>query len=312
MRGRESLDIELVDGRRVSASVVAFDPDADLVLLRSSDVPRTDAAPWATTPPTAGMLAIAVSHAGGQVAVAPVFVMAAPDADRRVRTTSTSLPPGTPLFTTAGEVFAIAAGGNDPSASLIAPAVARLRERIASGQARRGALGLTFQPIDATLQKVFTVPGVLVADLAVSGPAADGGVLPGDIITTIGDTPVTSPESARTAIAALSPQHTVTLQLFRSGKPMSIQTVTTSALGLRVRHSPRAPADDALEARAVFDASVRQQLGLLADSRILAVNGTPVETVDDVHQVMRRARGPLAVYVEDQRGRLFCVVERSQ
>jgi S1-C subfamily serine protease len=310
LRGREALEVVLMDGRTVSANVVAFDPDSDLVLLQSGQIPRTDAAPWATTPPTAGMLAVAVSHASGQVAVAPVFVMAAPDADRRVRTTSADLLPGTPLFTTAGEVFAIAAGIGDPSALLVAPAVARLRERIASGQARRGAIGLTFQPMDEGLQKALAARGVLVADVAPYGPADGAGVRPGDVLTDIGEVPVATPDEARAAIAALAPQAPVALRLVRAGKPATVDMVATSALGLRVRQTPRVPEDDAPEARLLFDVASLEQSGLRPDSRVLTINGARVEDVDEARAALRRAARPVVLYVEEARGRLFRVVER--
>lgn len=312
IRGRESLQVELFDGRRVAAHVVAFDPDADLVLLRASDIPRTDAAPWATTPPTAGMLAVAVSHAGQRVGVAPVFVMAAPEAEHRVRTTSADVLPGTPLFTTAGEVFAVAAGGGDPSAALVAPAVARLRDRVAGGQGRRGALGLTFQQIDDALAKAFPGPGVLIADVSAYGPAEAAGVRPGDVMTAIGDTAVTSPDTAREAIAALPPQSAVTLHLMRSGKPLTLETVATSALGLRVRQTPRRPEDDAPEARALLEAATVSALALQPHSRILTINETRVETLEAARTALRRARGVIVFYAEDERGRFFRAWERPR
>ena len=310
LRGREALDVVLVDGRTVTANVVAFDPDTDLVLLQSGQIPRTDAAPWATTPPIAGMLAVAVSHTSGQVAVAPVFVMAAPDADRRVRTTSADLLPGTPLFTTAGEVFAIAAGIGEPSALLVAPAVGRLRERIASGQARRGAIGLTFQPMDDSLRQAFAARGVLVADVAPYGPADRAGVRPGDVLTTIGDVTVATPDEARDAIAALPPQSSVTLQLVRLAKAVTVDMVATSALGLRVRQTPRVPEDDAPEARLLFDDATREQSGLPPDSRVLAINGARVQDVEEARAALRRSTQRFVLYVEEPRGRLFRVVER--
>ena len=313
LRGRETLAVELFDGRKVSAHVVAFDPEADLVLLQSDGIPRTDAAPWAPTPPTAGMLAVAVSHVGTQVAVAPVFVMAAPDAERRVRTTSADLLPGTPLYTTAGEVFAIAAGAGDSSAALIAPAVARLRERIASGQARRGALGLTFQPLDDQLMKVFPTPGVLVADVTPYGPADQAGVQPGDIITALDDTRISAPDDARRAIAALRPHAPLTLQIVRSGKPHTLEMNATSALGLRVRQTPRQRDERAPDARVLLDTAALERLALEPDSRILSINGTRIESMEAVRTLLRRTRTPvLLLYVEDERGRYFRAMEVPQ
>jgi S1-C subfamily serine protease len=311
LRGREVLEVGLFDGRKVDAQVVAFDPDTDIVLLRSDQVPRTDAAPWATTPPTAGMLAVAVAHAGGQVAVAPVFVTAAPDAERRVRTTSAQLAPGTPLFTTAGEVFAIAAGDGDASAAIIASAVERLRQRIASGQARRGALGLTFQPTDEQLRKAFPADGVLVAEVASFGPADEAGIEAGDVIVTIGEADVTTADEARAAIAALQPGSVVEVDLVRARKPMTLPVTASSALGLRVRQTPRPPAGEAPDARTLFDSEALEAMDLRAHSRILTINGVRVRTGADARAQWRRARAPIVLYLEDERGRFFRVVERS-
>jgi S1-C subfamily serine protease len=310
LRGREALEIELVGGGRAEARVIAFDPDTDLVLLRAEPVPRTDAAPWAAEPPAPGMLTVAVAHAGGHVAVAPVFVTAAPDADRRIRTTTAQLAPGTPLFTVAGEVFAVAVGGNDSSAVLVAPAVARLRDRIAAGQARRGALGLTFQPIEGGLSKIYPSPGVLVADVAQHGPADDAGVLPGDLITAIGDTPVTSIEEIQPVIASLELETPVTVQVLRGRQPIEIEVIATSALGLRVRQIPRPPVVEAPQALTLFDAEAQAAADLLPRSRVLAINGQAVSSPEEARVRLRRLREPVVLYVEDERGRFFRVLER--
>jgi serine protease DegQ len=311
LRGRESLQVALMGGTRAQAHVIAFDPDTDLVLLSAAPVPRTDAAPWAAEPPAPGMLTVAVAHAAGHVAVAPVFVTAAPDADRRIRTTTAQLAPGTPLFTVAGEVFAIAVGGNDPSAVLVAPAVARLRDRIAAGQARRGALGLTFQPIEGALSKIYASPGVLVADVAQHGPADDAGILPGDLITAIGDTAVASIEQIQPVIAGLELEAPVTLRVVRANKPIEIEVMATSALGLRVRQIPRTPIDEAPQALTLFDAETQAEADLLPRSRILAINGQSVGSTDEARARLRRLRPPLVLYVEDERGRFFRVLERA-
>jgi S1-C subfamily serine protease len=311
LRGRESLQLELVDGTTADGRVIAFDPDTDLVLLRADTVPRTDAAPWAAEPPAPGMLTVAVAHAGGHVAVAPVFVTAAADAERRIRTTTAQLAPGTPLFTVAGEVFAVAIGGNDPSAVLVAPAVARLRERIAAGQARRGALGLTFQPIDGALSKVFPSPGVLVADVALHGPADDAGVMPGDLITAVGDAEVASIEEIQPVIANLKLETPVTLRVLRDRQPLEIEVIATSALGLRVRQIPRAPVDDAPQALTLFDAAAQAEVDLQPRSRVLAVNGQSVSSPEEARARLRRLRPPIVLYIEDERGRFFRVLERA-
>jgi S1-C subfamily serine protease len=307
--GRESLQIELMGGSLAQAQVIAFDPETDLVLLRAEPVPSTDAAPWAAEPPAPGMLTVAVAHTAGHVAVAPVFVTAAPDADGRIRTTTAQLAPGTPLFTVAGEVFAVAVGGDDPSAVLVAAAVARLHDRIAAGQARRGALGLTFQPIEGALAKIFPSPGVLVAEIARHGPADDAGIVPGDLITGIGETDVASIDEIQPVIANLELEAPVTVRVTRAGKPLAIEVVATSALGLRVRQLPRPTVSDAPQALSLFDAERQAAADLLPRSRVLAINGQSVGTADEARARLRRALSPILLYIEDERGRSFRVLE---
>src|SRR5690606_14142905 len=121
--GRERFSVGIADGTWAEARVVAFDSASDLVLRRAEPLPRSDAAPWALDPPPSGMLAVAVSHSQDHVAVSPVFVTGPVDAAGRIRTSAGGLLSGTPIYTVDGEVFAIASGGDDPSASLVAPAV---------------------------------------------------------------------------------------------------------------------------------------------------------------------------------------------
>ena len=311
LQGRETLPVQLIDGTTAEARVIAFDPQTDLVLLVAAPIPRTDAAPWATEPPPPGMLAVAVAHDAGQVAVAPVFVTAAPDAERRIRTTTAELAPGTPIFTISGEVFAVVPSADEPSAVLVAPAMSRLRDRIASGQARRGALGVTFQPVEGDLAKIYPGVGVLLADVAIRGPADDADLLPGDFITAIGGTAVSSIDEAQQVIAELKPESPVTVELIRDGEPLTIEVLATSALGMRVRQSPRPPVTDAPEARALLDEDELAPNGLQGRSRILAIDGVPVVDTATARAQLRRARPPVLLYIENERGRMFRVLERA-
>lgn len=311
VRGRERVPVELAGGTRLEAQVVAYDPDSDLVLLRAPAIPTSDAAPWAADPPSAGMLAMAVAHTAGRITAAPVFVSGTADAEARVRMTTANLVPGTPIYTIDGEVFAIASGGA-PLASLVAPAVTRLRERMAAGQSRRGALGLIFQPLDAALQAHYGTGGVLVADVVPEGPASDGGVQPGDLITAIGGAAVASADEARHTIGTLAPGTSTEIRLLRSRKPLTMQLTASSALGLRALRWAERWSTDAPDARTLLDEATREAAGLLPQSRILSVAGRRVTTAAEGRTQLRRTRGPVLLYVEDERGRFFRLLERPE
>jgi hypothetical protein len=49
---------------------------------------------------------------------------------------------------------------------------------------------------------------------------------------------------------------------------------------------------------------------LLPRSRVLAINGQLVSSPDDARARLRRVRPPIILYVEDERGRFFRVLER--
>lgn len=307
--GRETVTVTLADGTLVDARIVAFDADSDMVLLRGVGIPATDAAPWATSAPQAGMLAVAVTHDAGNVAVAPVFV-AGGSSERRIRLTTAELPGGTPIFTLAGEVFAVASGGDSAAAVLVASAVARMRELVASGQSRRGALGVTFQPIEGALQEVFPA-GALVAEVTPNGPAEEAGLDAGDVIVGIGESAIASVDEARQAIAALQRETVVPVRLVRRSQTVTIPVTATSALGLRVRRQPPRRTESAPEARRLFDAATRDAAGVLPHTRILSIGGQGVASVDQARAALKRAKGPIVIYAEDERGRFFRVVERS-
>jgi hypothetical protein len=57
---------------------------------------------------------------------------------------------------------------------------------------------------------------------------------------------------------------------------------------------------------------VRQDADLLPQTRVLTVNGTRVRSVEEARRLLLRG-GPRAVlYIEDERGRAFRVVERPR
>jgi S1-C subfamily serine protease len=226
LHGRELLPIVLVTGQQVTAYVVAFDPDTDLVLLHAEGLRLLEPPPLAPTPPAAGLLTVAVSHTSGEPAVTPVFITSGAPSGGRIRTTVAQLLPGTPIFTVDGDAIAIAAGGADASAILASPGVTSLRERIARGQSRRAVLGLSFD-------------GNGIAELIANGPADAAGLQVGDVLTAIGDTEIASAEEALAAIAALTPATPVPVRVVRGRKTITIEVTPTSALSLRTRITGR-------------------------------------------------------------------------
>ncbi|GAA2992259.1 trypsin-like peptidase domain-containing protein [Kitasatospora albolonga] len=88
----------------------------------------------------------------------------------------------------------------------------------------RAALGITARTyFDAD----FRPAGVVIASVTAGGPAANAGLQPGDVITKLGDTPITTMNSLTTALAALQPGAKVPVTYQRDGKT----TTTDVTLG---------------------------------------------------------------------------------
>ena len=67
---------------------------------------------------------------------------------------------------------------------------------------------------------------------------------------------------------------------------------------------------DAPQALTLFDAEAQTAADLLPRSRVLAINGQTVSSPEEARARLRRLREPVVLYVEDERGRFFRVLER--
>ncbi|WP_327683915.1 S1C family serine protease [Kitasatospora sp. NBC_00458] len=84
----------------------------------------------------------------------------------------------------------------------------------------RAALGITARTY---FDQDFRPAGAAVVAVAAGGPAASAGIQPGDVITRIGDTQVTSLNSLTTALASLAPGGKATVGYTRDGRSMTAE-----------------------------------------------------------------------------------------
>jgi serine protease Do len=92
-----------------------------------------------------------------------------------------------------------------------------------SGDTDGGRLGMVVsEASEEALERWSLSGGVVVREVQPGSPAADAGVLPGDIITLVGSTPVKSLDAFEKAISGLEDGATVPLRLMRRGSPLFI------------------------------------------------------------------------------------------
>jgi serine protease Do len=88
----------------------------------------------------------------------------------------------------------------------------------------RGQLGATLSPLGEQLARYFGVKeGVLVTEVRANSVASRAGLLAGDVITQVGDTPVTRIGDVTARVRAAEPGEALTLNVTRDKKAMSLK-----------------------------------------------------------------------------------------
>jgi serine protease Do len=157
--------------------------------------------------------------------------------------------------------------------------------------------------------------GVLVRRIERDGPAAQAGIVAGDVIARVGTYDVADRTAFNLSICAIDPGESVRVALTRDGrskevdlKPVSIGDYVKERLGARVGMANT----DETRARVVVLVDVKAngpaaRLGLRDNDVILELGGHQVDSIQDVFETLRRTKPgselPIAVRRYFSRGR---------
>jgi S1-C subfamily serine protease len=97
---------------------------------------------------------------------------------------------------------------------------------VREGQVNRGWLGVEPQDLSAELAESLQLPvrsGALITGVLQDGPAARGGLRPGDVVVRVGDETVANTSDLLTAVAALPPESQVRLQVQRGAQALELR-----------------------------------------------------------------------------------------
>ncbi|MEP7182094.1 MAG: DegQ family serine endoprotease [Betaproteobacteria bacterium] len=246
---------------------------------------------------------------------------------------------GGPLFNLRGEVIGINSqifshtGGFQGLAFAIPIDVAMdVKEQIQQhGKAQHGRLGVTIQDVNQGLSETFGLPkptGALVGSVASDGPAAAAGLEPGDVILKLDGREIAKSSDLPPLVGQVKPGSTVTLDVWRSGKPKTLtatmgtleeKTTVASAkeaagkgkLGVAVRPlSPEEKKSSRLAAGVVVDdvAGAAEKAGVRPGDVIVAVNNTPVKSPEQLKELIAKAGKTAALLVQRDDTRIFIPV----
>jgi serine protease Do len=249
---------------------------------------------------------------------------------------------GGPLFNLNGEVIGInsmiySQTGGFQGLSFAIPISEAMKvkdELVTTGHVSRGRLGVAVQGLNQTLASSFGLAkpdGALVSSIDPNGPAAKAGLQPGDVILAVNGTPVADSTTLPAQIAGLKPGSKAELQVWRdkSKKTVAVTlgslsdtkvasndggSVEQGRLGVAVRQlTPQERSAASLS----HGLMVQQASGPAANAGIqpgdviLAVNGRPVTSPDQLRDAVKGAGDSLALLIQRDNAQIFVPVDLS-
>lgn len=350
------VEVRLSDKTKFKAKVIGKDPDTDLALLKiEADHDLPFAVFGDSSKVKVGQWAIAVGNPFGLDRTVTVGVISALGRENVNLSryedfiqTDASINPGNsggPLFNIRGEVvgintaiinFAQGIGFAIPS-NMAKSVVAQLRDK---GRVSRGWLGVGIQPLTSELAQKFGVKegeGVLINEVFEGDPASVGGIQAGDIILSVNDKAVDTPNTLARVIAGYTPGDNINIGVLRDGENITLvialverkdETVAAAPprgmkkyLGLTVeditdelvlKYKLKESDEGALIA-AVEEGSVAEKEGLQIGDLIKEVNRQKIKNKADFNSIMKLTKPTETILMRVTRGgRAFFIVLKTK
>jgi serine protease Do len=202
---------------------------------------------------------------------------------------------------------------------------------VKTGKVEHGRLGVEIQSVNQSLAQSFKLgspTGALVAKVEPDGAAAHAGIKAGDVILKYNGTAIADSGDLSVRVNATAPGEKVTLDLMRDGKPMTITATLGSAAGatlanngevapegshLGMKLRPLTP-EERSQAGVPGGLVVEESSGHAAEAGIqegdvvLAVNGTPVESVSQMRGLLHGHDSQVALLIQRGDTRIFVPV----
>ena len=245
----DEIDVALADGRKVKAKVVGSDPETDIAVLKIE-------AKQLPAPITLGkiesvrvgdvVLAIGNPFGVGQTVTSGIVSAMGRDhvginTFENFIQTDAAINPGNSggaLIDTRGNLIGINTaifsnnGGSMGIGFAIPVSLAKqvMESILKNGSVTRGWIGVEPQNLSKELSESLGLPGntegVLISGVLEGGPAARGGVKPGDVLTTVNGNKIKDVKQLLNQIAQIGPGNEASLRIFRKDKELELKIQT--------------------------------------------------------------------------------------
>ena len=347
VNGASDVTVRLTDRREYTAKVIGIDTKSDIAVIKinAKDLPTVKLGDSHNLKVGEWVLAIGAPFGFDNSATAGIVSAKGrtlPDSGY-IPFIQTDVPinpgnSGGPLFNMRGEVVGInsqiySRSGGFMGVSFSIPIDVALRvsnQLEATGHVSRGKLGVAIQDVNQGLADSFGLPqpeGAVVSSVEKGGAASQAGIQPGDVILKInGET--TSATELPAAIAMLNPGSNVNLEVWRDHTTRNVSvklgamedTRTASVtghqgnggkLGLAVRPLTGEEKQQANTQHGVLvEKATGPALaaGLQPGDVVVAANGAPVTSVDDLRNAVEKSKGHIALLIKRGDAQIFVPV----
>lgn len=329
VEGASRITVNFNDGSQLPARLIGVDPDSDVAVLRV-DARRLLAAQIGTSSDLMiGETVVAVGNPFGLSGTVTTGVVSAlgrsvpsKEAGRTFTDyiqTDASINPGNsggPLLNIEGKVIGIntaiyAMAQGIGFAIPVDRAKKVVQDLLQYGQVRSawiGAVTATITPEEAKRIGARVSRGALVARVFSGSPAQAAGLRSGDVITAVSGRPVDSREAFSTYTATIPSGQPLQVSIVREGSARTVNLrpvdpprdlglrILWEVAGLRVRQSRGVVIDE------VASGSRSEKIGLAPGDTIVAVNGNPVSTIDQLNEEMKKSAERSSIVLDVPRG----------
>jgi serine protease Do len=205
---------------------------------------------------------------------------------------------------------------------------------VRDGKVTRGRIGVQIQDVNQALANSFGLPkpqGALISGVEPGSPAEKAGLKSGDVVLGVNGKEINQLSELSGAIAATKPGNNARLQVWRDGKKRDVDVKvaelieqqkvaanssgegqTSAKLGLTLRElAPEERAQLKTEGGLVVQnvSGAAARAGIQAGDVILALNDTPVTSIEQLKSLMKKTDKTVALLIQRESGRMYVPIQ---